>query len=95
MAFIHRAGPRHGLSAGAARVDMTKVSYTVVKSIGNGMKIAGKRRQKGDTFEAIPRHVHFLLVEEVIAETAKLPAAPAADPSPASPSTKASKAAAS
>ena len=99
MAFIHRAGPRRGLSAGAARVDTTKVSYTVVKSIANGMKIAGKRRQKGDVFEAIPRHVHFLLVEDVIAETAKLPAAPAADPSPtsapASVSTKASKAAAS
>jgi len=76
MAVIKRQGPRRGLSAGSARVDMTKVSYTVVKQISNGMKIAGKRRQMGDVFEAIPRHVHFLLIEGVIATTP--PAAPAA-----------------
>ena len=91
MTVIRRLGPRRGLSAGAAAVDTTKVNYTVVKEIKNAMKIAGKRRQKGDTFDAIPRHVHFLLLEEVIAETAKLASASAA----ASTSTKASKAAAS
>jgi hypothetical protein len=103
MAVIKRSGPRRGLSAGAATVNTTKVSYTVVKTITNAMKIAGKRRQKGDVFEAIPRHVHFLLLEGVIAPTASLAAAPAAaaaaDPSSASASTststKASKASAS
>lgn len=92
MASIHRPGPRRGLSAGAATVDTTKVNYTVVVEIKNAMKIAGKRRQKGDTFDAIPRHVHFLVIEGVIVETAKLPAA--ASPSAAT-SAKASKAAAS
>jgi hypothetical protein len=82
MALIKRPGPRRGLSAGGAKVDTTKVSYTVVKTISNAMKIAGKRRQKGDVFEAIPRHVHFLVLEGVIAATP--PAAPAAPAAPAS-----------
>ncbi|MGO4872745.1 MAG: hypothetical protein ACLPGW_19435 [Roseiarcus sp.] len=76
MAVIKRAGPRPGLSVGKGKVDMTKVSYTVVKTISNALKIAGKRRQKGDVFEAIPRHVRFLLLEGVIAPTPA--AAPAA-----------------
>lgn len=75
MAVIRRPGARRGLSAGGATVSRAKVSYTVVKEIKNAMKIAGKRRQKGDVFEAIPRHVHFLLLEGVIVETATLTAA--------------------
>ena len=62
MAVIKRRGARPGLSAGKAKVDMTKVSYTVVKDVKNAMKIAGKRRQKGDVFMAIPRHVYFLVL---------------------------------
>jgi hypothetical protein len=90
MAVIKRAGPRRGLSAGSAAVDMTKVNYTVVKDIGNAMKIAGKRRQKGDTFDAIPRHVKFLELEGVIAPTAKLAAAAAAASSASSSSSSSS-----
>jgi len=68
---------------------MTKVSYTVVKEISNGMKIAGARRQKGDVFLAIPRHVHFLLLEGVIAPT---PPASSAAAAPAAPTTAAAPA---
>ena len=95
MAVIKRSGPRRGLSAGAATVSRTKVSYTVVKDITNAMKIAGKRRQKGDVFEAIPRHVHFLVLERVIVETATLTAAAAAAASSSSASSSASASSAS
>jgi hypothetical protein len=71
---IKRPGSRRGLSVGKAKVDMTKVSYTVVKTVSNALKIAGKRRQKGDVFMAIPRHVYFLVLEGVIVPTATLAA---------------------
>jgi hypothetical protein len=90
MAVIKRPGPRRGLSAGTAKVDTTKVSYTVVKDIKNAMKIAGRRRQKGDVFEAIPRHVYFLLLEGVIAPTPA--AAPASSASASSSASSASSA---
>ena len=93
MAVIKRPGPRRGLSAGGAKVDTTKVSYTVVKTIANAMKIAGKRRQKGDVFLAIPRHVYFLVLEGVIAPTP--PAAPAASASASSASSSSASSATS
>lgn len=45
------------------------VSYTVLKTPENGMRIAGKRRVQGDTFEADPRHMAFLLREGVVGVT--------------------------
>jgi hypothetical protein len=95
MAVIKRAGPRRGLSVGKAKVDMTKVSYTVVKTISNALKIAGKRRQKGDTFMAIPRHVKFLELEGVIAPTPAASSSSSSATSAASASASASSASSS
>lgn len=47
------------------------VSYTVLVTPQNGMKIAGKRREKGDIFEADPRHMAFLIREGVVAPAAQ------------------------
>lgn len=66
------ASPTRVLST--PRTAATLVSYTVAKDIENGMRIAGKRRAKGDVFEADPRHMAFLLREGVIELTP--PAAP-------------------
>lgn len=75
MAFQVRQGPRRGLSAGKAAAQ-SKVSYTVLKDIGNATKIAGRRRAKGDVFMATPRHMTFLVLEGIVGLTS--PAAPAA-----------------
>ncbi len=43
------------------------VSYVVLVEATNGMKIAGKRRARGETFSASPRHMAFLVREGVVA----------------------------
>ena len=43
------------------------VTYVVLVEPTNGMKIAGKRRVKGETFPASPAHMAFLVREGVVA----------------------------
>lgn len=70
------------------KMSLPTVNWTVVKDVLNGGRIAGARREKGDTFDAPESHMTFLELEGVVARTADLATAAPVDAAPAPSKTK-------